>query len=114
MYCPRCGSPDQETTKFCRQCGLAMTPVASYVASGETGQLSPPPVYSPSTKLVFEGMTPGQRLALTIMAFVMAPAVFGVLTLVPGLDELAVFFCALSGVLVVPGIVWSIIRYKVQ
>ena len=37
MYCPRCGSPNTDTIKFCRQCGLALQQVTGYVASGGTG-----------------------------------------------------------------------------
>ena len=40
MYCPRCGSPNPDATKFCRQCGLALTQLTGYVASGGTAVLT--------------------------------------------------------------------------
>lgn len=42
MYCPRCGSQNTETTKYCRQCGLPLQQVSGYVATGGTGALAQP------------------------------------------------------------------------
>ena len=36
MYCAGCGAPNTDTTKFCRLCGLPLTQLADYVASGGT------------------------------------------------------------------------------
>src|SRR6185503_5824058 len=47
MYCPRCGSQNTEATKFCRQCGLALTQVIDYVSTGGTGTFARPPSMQP-------------------------------------------------------------------
>jgi hypothetical protein len=75
------------------------------VASGGTAPLSTPP----SSKLL-EGMTPKQQMVLTIMFFVFAPAILGVIGQTIGLDELA----GIPSVLIPIGIVWAVFRYKNQ
>jgi hypothetical protein len=114
MYCPRCGLPDADTTKFCRQCGLALTPIAGYVASGGTGQL---PATRSSSSLPLssvEWMTPKQNLVLTIMLLVLFPGIFGVLGTALGFESLGGSLAGISGILMPIGIVWSVFRYKAQ
>jgi hypothetical protein len=114
MFCPRCGSPNTETTKFCRQCGLPLNQIVNYVESGGTASLSPSPASSSPISTVTEGMTPGQRLILTILLFVFAPAIFGVLGKVLGIEFIARGLAGISAVLLPIGIVWAIFRYKAQ
>lgn len=107
MYCPRCESPAPENTKFCRGCGLPLAAVTNFVASGG----AEPPPSAPSSKPVagpLEGMTPKQRLVLTILFFVFAPAVMGVIGEAFGLGDLA----GIPAVLIPIGIVWAVFRYK--
>src|SRR5438132_13585254 len=74
MYCPRCATPITETTKYCKSCGLPLTQIYSYVASGGTVSLTPaPPPSEP------EGLTPKQRMVLTILLFALAPAIIAVI-----------------------------------
>ena len=113
MYCPRCGSPNTDTTKFCRQCGLPMSPVTGYVASGGTGALAPPP-QSPPALTPTDGMTPKQRLVMTILLIVMSPAIFGVLGGITGMGAIFGRLAGLSAVLIPVGVVWAIFRYKSQ
>lgn len=109
MFCPRCGAPNPDTTKFCRQCGLGLQPVTGYVASGGTAQLSQPQPSSAPTDFVSratEGMTPKQQMILLIMLMVFSPAIFGTL----GLGSLS----GISAVLLPIGIVFVVMRYKAQ
>ncbi len=109
MFCPRCGSPNPDTTKFCRQCGLGLQPVTGYVASGGTAQLSKPQPPSAPADLVSratEGMTPKQQMILLIMLMVFSPAIFGTL----GLGSLS----GISAVLLPIGIVFVVMRFKAQ
>jgi len=110
MYCPRCGSPNNDTTKFCRQCGLGLQQVTGYVASGGTAQLPHPQPDSPKlpnlAAKATEGMTPKQKLVLTILLIAMSPAIFGTL----GLGWLS----GLSAVLSPIAIVFAVMRYKAQ
>ncbi len=114
MYCPRCGSPNTDTTKYCRQCGLPMTQVSGYVATGGTGMLAPGESKSgaPLGKLT-EGMTPKQQLILTILLWVMSPALLAILSETIGgrFFESLVPFAAIS---MPVGIIWSIFRYKAK
>lgn len=107
MFCPRCGSPNPETTKFCRQCGLGLQQVTGYVASGGTAPLPPMPAVpaSPIARAT-EGLTPKQQMILLIMLMVMSPAIFGVL----GLGS----FSGISAVLMPIGIVFTVMRFKAQ
>ena len=86
MFCPRCGSPNTDTTKYCRQCGLPMIEVTGYVVSGGTNKLAPmaPPPSNPIAK-VTHNLTPKQKMALSIILVVMSPAILGIL----GTGELA-------------------------
>ncbi|MCI0338448.1 MAG: zinc ribbon domain-containing protein [Acidobacteria bacterium] len=105
MFCPRCGSQNAETTKFCRQCGLPMNQLAHYVQSGGTAPLAPLPPDN-----IGEGFTPKQKLVLTIMLFVFMPALLGVIGQGIGLGDLA----GIPAVLMPFGIVWAVFRYKNQ
>lgn len=116
MFCPRCGSQNTDTTKFCRQCGLAMTQVTGYVASGGTGSLVPPPAMhapappvqasrNPISKLT-EGMTPKQKKVLAILGFVFLPGFFAVADIE--------FMVPIAGVFMILGIVWASIYFKNQ
>lgn len=111
MFCPRCGSPNPDTTKFCRQCGLGLQPVTGYVASGGTAQLPQPqplaqPAPSDLVSRATEGMTPKQQMILLIMLMVFSPAIFGTL----GLGSLS----GISAVLLPIGIVFVVMRFKAQ
>lgn len=110
MFCPRCGSPNPDTTKFCRQCGLGLQPVTGYVASGGTASLQQPQQPQLGTGDLISrataGMTPKQQMILLIMLMVFSPAIFGVLHL--GM------LSGISGVLMPIGIVFTIMRYKAQ
>ncbi|MFN0108601.1 MAG: zinc-ribbon domain-containing protein [Blastocatellia bacterium] len=107
MFCPRCGSPNPETTKFCRHCGLGLQQVTGYVASGGTAQLpQPQPASANFISKATDGMTPKQQMVLMIMLMVMSPAIFGVL----GLGS----FSGISAVLMPIGIVFTVMRYKAQ
>lgn len=115
MFCPRCGSPNPDTTKFCRQCGLGLQQVTGYVASGGTAPLPPAPAApaNPIAKAT-EGLTPKQKMILTIMLMVMSPAIFGTFGGVTGLGELGGSLAGISAVLMPIGIVWAVMRYRVQ
>ena len=107
MFCPRCGSPNPDTTKFCRQCGLGLQQVTGYVASGGTAQLpTPPPTAANPIAKVTEGLLPKQKMILLIMLMVMSPAIFGTL----GLGWLS----GISAVLMPIGIVFTVMWYKAQ
>lgn len=106
MFCPRCGSQNPDTTKFCRQCGLGLQPVTGYVASGGTASLQPPPRSGDVISKTAEGLTPKQQMILLIMMFVMSPAIFGTL----GLGRLS----GISAVLIPIGVVFAVMRYKSQ
>lgn len=107
MFCPRCGSPNPDTPKFCRQCGLGLQQVTGFVASGGTAQF--PQAQPGSSDLITratEGMTPKQQMILMIMLMVFSPAIFGVL----GLGSLS----GISAVLMPIGIVFTVMRFKAQ
>ena len=70
MYCPRCGAPNTETTKFCRQCGLALLEVTTYVATGGASSLQS----VANTPVVQAGsFTPKQKKILAILASLFVP-----------------------------------------
>lgn len=109
MYCPQCGSPAPENTKFCRGCGLPLTAITNFVASG--GVEASPSAPSPNPlERPLEGMTPKQRMVLTIMGFVFAPAILSVIGERLGLQELA----GIPAVFIPIGIVWAVFHYKNQ
>lgn len=112
MFCPRCGSPNPETTKFCRQCGLGLTQVSSYVATGGTGQLTPPTA-APTSSLaqLTAGYTPKQKMWLTILCLVFLPSLLVALSDAVGLDD---FFGPLAAVVMCIGIPWAVIHFRNQ
>ena len=118
MYCPRCGSPNTDTTKFCRQCGLAMTQLTGYVASGGTAQLPPPHTTSPNSSnlvaQVTDGLTPKRKMVLTIILLAFSPAIFGTIGGVTGLESLGGALAGISAILMPIGIVYTVMRYKAQ
>lgn len=121
MFCPRCGSENTDSTKFCRRCGLGLQPVTGYVASGGTAQLNLPPVsdglayqLGATVHSATKDLTPKQRLILTIMAFVMSPAIFGTLGGIFGLGWIGGRLAGISAVLMPLGIVWAVMRYNAQ
>ncbi len=111
MYCPRCGSQNTETTKFCRQCGLPLMQVTSYVATGGTGSLTSAP--PPPISIEPDGLTPKQRMALTIILIVISPALLGLLAGITDLDLFG-YLAGLVSILMPLGIVWTIFHYKAQ
>lgn len=119
MFCPRCGSPNSEQTKFCRQCGLGLSQVSTYVSTGGTSPLVQPQTSSsPSQGEIGHGlfgwMTPKQQLVFTILLLVFAPAIFGIFGEVIGLEKLAEALAGMSGVLMPIGIVLAVFRYKAK
>lgn len=117
MFCPRCGSQNPDSTKFCRQCGLPLAQLTGYVTSGGTGTLAtPPPPMTPTQPTtpipaqhianLTEGMTPKQKMVLAILCFVFAVPLLNML----GLEPLA----KIASVLMAPGILWSIFHFKAQ
>lgn len=115
MYCPRCGSPNADTTKFCRQCGLALQQVTGYVASGGTAPLPPRQPTSPNPLAqVTDGLTPKQKMILTILLLALSPAIFGTLGGVTGLGSLGGALSGISAILMPIAIVFTVMRYKAQ
>ncbi|MGE0130471.1 MAG: zinc-ribbon domain-containing protein [Blastocatellales bacterium] len=114
MYCPRCGSTNTDTTKFCRQCGLPLQQITGYVATGGTGALALPPVNPappPQFAETAEMLALKHKRTLTILSICILPVVFAVISeSVLALDELA----AIPFLLIPLGIVWASFRYKTQ
>ena len=113
MYCPRCGTQANETTKYCRSCGLALTPLTGYVASGGTLPLQPVAPESSYSKhplvQAFLAMEPKRQMTFSILFFVFLIPLLGILSgIVPPLRAL-VPIAAMGMPL---GIVWSVMRYK--
>lgn len=106
MYCPRCGAPNTDTTKFCRQCGLPMAQLTGYVASGGAVPPAPSPVAPAPLDQLTAGMTPWQKMVLAILFFVFLPPILGAL----GMRPLA----GIAGMLMVPGILWAVFHFKAQ
>jgi hypothetical protein len=111
MFCPRCGSQNTETTKFCRQCGLPLTQITSYVATGGTGSLAP--AAPAPISIEPDGLTPKQRMALTIILIVISPALLGLLAGITDLDLFG-YLAGLVSILMPLGIVWTVFHYKAQ
>ncbi len=114
MYCPRCGSQNTETTKFCRQCGLPLQQVTGYVATGGTGALTQPPAQPappPQFAETAEMMALKHKRTLTILSVCILPIIFAIIAdNVLKLDDLA----GIPFLLVPLGIVWASFRYKTQ
>jgi hypothetical protein len=111
MFCPRCGSSNPDTTKYCRQCGLPLSQITGYVASGGTAPLSHSPSSSSRITKSIEWMTPKQQLIVTILLLVFSPAIFGVLE---GMIGIGGGLAGISGVLMPIGIVLAVFRYSYQ
>src|SRR5262245_19650379 len=113
MYCPRCGAPNQDTTKFCRQCGLALSQLVNYVASGGTSPLAPtnlPNLSQPVTQSL-QGMTPRQKMVLTIIGMTLLIPFFGIIggTLF-GHGDLA----GVPALLLPFGVIWAVFHFRNQ
>jgi hypothetical protein len=116
MYCPRCGSQNTDTTKFCRQCGLPLAQVMDYVSTGGTGALAkpqyqqppPPPLIETSEMLALK-----HKRILTILSICIAPVIFAILS-----DEVFHFhndaLVPITFMLIPIGVVWAKFRYKMQ
>ena len=104
MFCPRCGASILDGLKFCRNCGLPVTQVSTYVATGGTANLSTPPEAE-----LNEYLTPLQKLILTIIALVASPAIVAILADMIGVDG---SFAAIPSVFMPIGIIWAIFHYK--
>ncbi|MDX2034300.1 MAG: zinc ribbon domain-containing protein [Blastocatellia bacterium] len=114
MFCPRCGTPNPETIKFCRQCGLALQQVSGYVSSGGTGALQPPPPASSPLARATEGLSAKQKMLLGILLWVFSPAIFKVIGDATGLDPIFDGMSKLAAVLMAPGIIWIVFLYRAQ
>jgi hypothetical protein len=108
MFCPRCGSPINESLKYCRNCGLPISQISSYVATGGTANLAQSS--APGT-VSNEYLTPKQRLILTIMLMVFSPAIFAAIAESLGFDAV---IGSVPAVLMPIGIIWAIFHYKAQ
>ncbi len=102
MYCPRCGAPNTETTKFCRQCGLSLMEVTNYVASGGTSALRPP---VPTAADLTVGFSPSQKMGLAIAAIATSPAWTAVLGRPFGLHSSLPAICAVLMPITIPLVV---------
>jgi hypothetical protein len=110
IYCPRCAAEIGEAIKYCKSCGLPVAQLPAYVADPAT------PSSASGATGTREGLTPKQRLILTILLFWSVPAFFAGFGGVLGGDE-GRFFIALTpatGALRFPGILWAIFRYRSQ
>lgn len=108
MYCPRCGTQAIETTKFCRSCGLPLTPVTSYVTTGGTMPLQSPPVPTDNSlqstaKGFWNSLPPGQQMAASILAFIFSVPVLGILA--------GGRLAGIAAVLMPLGIIWSVMYF---
>ncbi len=109
MYCPRCGTQAIETPKFCRSCGLALSPVTTYVATGGTAPLTPPPLTSAPTSGVrsfWDQLPPRQQMKASILAFIFAIPFLGVF----GGGRMA----GMAATLMPLGIIWSVWYFKAK
>lgn len=107
MFCPRCGSPINESLKFCRACGLPLAQISTYVATGGTANLTPGP-YPPQLEFD-EYLTPGQKLALMIVLMLLSPALLALLAEAFGAPAELV---AIPAILMPAGILWAVFHYK--
>lgn len=112
MFCPRCGSPNPETTKFCRQCGLGLTQISSYIATGGTGQLTPPAAASTSSLAqLTAGYSPKQKMVLAILCLIFLPGMLAGMSSAIGLED---FFGPVAAVMMCVGIPWVVIHFRNQ
>lgn len=123
MYCPRCGSANTETIKFCRQCGFSLAHISGLVTgSGNTGQLPPSPM-QPSMQSPMQPIAPiplgetsamlalRQKRILTILAMLLLPIMAAIIAeeAFNAGEVMAVFF------LLIPlGVTWAIYHYKTE
>ena len=115
MYCPRCGSQNAEKIKFCRQCGLSLQQITSFVAAGGTGALQQPagqqaeapmPLLESSAMLALK-----QKRIMTLLAICIAPVIFAIL----GEEYFRIGDLAGIPFLLVPfGVIWTIYRFKIK
>ncbi len=111
MYCPRCGTQAIETTKFCRSCGLAMTPVTTYVATGGTAPLTPPPMATDASPMstakgFWQKLPPTQQMMASILAFIFAIPFLGVFA--------GGRMAGMAAILMPLGIVWSVLYFRAK
>lgn len=111
MYCPRCGTQAIETTKFCRSCGLALTPVTTYVATGGTAPLTPPPTSFEATparsaRSFWDKLPPNQQMIASILAFIFAIPFLGVFA--------GGRLAGMAAILMPLGIIWSILYFRAK
>ena len=85
MYCPRCGAPNTDTTRFCRQCGLSLMEVTNYVATGGTAPLAP---HASQAAHIAGSFSPNQKMWLSIVLLTCSPAIAAVLGRPFGLNHL--------------------------
>lgn len=104
MFCPRCGTVTEEGLKFCRNCGLSIAPITSYIASGGTKDLTTASAPPPVTRL---GFTLKQVLVLQIVASLLLPAIFGILDAPEAVIGIAAVLAPLL-------ILLSIFRYRTK
>lgn len=116
MYCPRCGTANTETIKFCRQCGLPLAQVSGFVACGGTGPLVNPPMNQPLPAPVqlpetSEMLALRQKRALTILAMFILPVV---LTIIGEEAANAGEIMSVLFLLIPLGVTWAVYHYKTQ
>jgi hypothetical protein len=113
MYCPRCGSQNTDTTKFCRQCGLPLAQVMDYVSTGGTGALAKPPYSPPPPPLIetSEMLALKHKRVLMTLSVCIAPVIFAILS-----DEVfkASDIAGIPFLLIPIGIVWVRFHYRMQ
>jgi len=108
MFCPRCGTVTEEGLKFCRNCGLSIAPITSYIVSGGTKDLTTLNAPPPLTRF---GFTLKQVLVLRIAASLLLPAVVGTLASLVGLPDEII---GMSAILAPFLVLLSIFRYRAQ
>ncbi len=116
MFCPRCGTANTETIKFCRQCGLPIAQVSGYVATGGTGPLMVPPAMPVPTAPMqlaetSEMLALKQKRVLTILAMILLPIVAAIVgeEVFNAGEVFSVLF------LLIPlGVTWAVFHYKTQ
>jgi len=109
MFCPRCGAGIEEGLKFCRNCGLPLSQVTTYVASGGTNDLTvfnPPPVV-----LSKRGFTLKQVLTLRILGVLISPALVAILQELVGFPEEIIAITAIVAPFL---ILLAFFRYRAQ